>query len=308
MSIGNAAQTRLAYISEVTWGTTPATPTFKTARVTGESLNFDNETLTSDEIRADRNVSDLIRVGTQASGGFDFELTYGTFDDFLASLFYGAWATNVLKNGVVQSSLSMEKTFELGATDGFFRYTGMIANSMSLKMEARQLVTGSFDLMGSGGTVATAIIAGATYTAATSTPPLSASVDFGTLTLGGVTAPKVMGIDLSITNNLRAQPVVGSVGLAGIGSGRFEVSGTIRVYLEDTTAYALFLAGTASSLTFTLGTVTLNKYTITIPVIKFDTAKVVAGGNDQDVMAELTFKGLYDSGSSATVTVTRAVA
>ncbi len=76
----------LAYVAEVTWGSTPATPTLTALRFTGESLDKNITTETSQEIRADRAETDLIPVDASVGGGVQFELTYGTFDDWLAAL------------------------------------------------------------------------------------------------------------------------------------------------------------------------------------------------------------------------------
>lgn len=65
-------------------------------RHTGESLKQDTTVVTSEEIRSDRQIADIIRTGVGASGGIDFELSYGTFDDFLqAILFSDGWSTEV---------------------------------------------------------------------------------------------------------------------------------------------------------------------------------------------------------------------
>lgn len=311
MGFSNASQTRLGYIPEVTWGVTPATPAFKLFRYTSESLQHNLETGRSQEIRSDRNVTELHPLGEQAGGGLNFELIYGNCDDFLESLFYSTWTTNVLKNGIAEKSFTLEKTFEQGATDSFLRYTGMIVDSMTLTMAARQLINGSLSFMGKGGATDTAIIAGATYVAGggPTNSLMSASVDFSGLAMTGVTpTPSIMSLECTFANNLRGRQVVGSSQLAGIGAGRFEVSGRASIYFEDLDVYNAWRAGTSSSLLFTLGTTTLQKYTVSIPKVKFETAQVQAGGNDQDVMVEATFVGLYDTGITATAQITRNVA
>ena len=53
-------------IKRVTFGVTPATPNFKAMRVTGSSLNAGPTTVVSDELRADRQVPDLVLVGLHA--------------------------------------------------------------------------------------------------------------------------------------------------------------------------------------------------------------------------------------------------
>lgn len=298
----DSSQTRLAYIAESAWGTTPATPTFQELRYTGENLNPNIENVVSNEIRSDRNVTDLIQVGAGAGGSIDFELTYGTLDDLLESLMYSAWATNTLKNGVTEQSLTFEKTFEAGATDQYHRITGGIVNNMSLAIAAGQIVTGSMDIIGKDYNTAQAAIAGSSYTGANSNDVMSAGNDFASLAITGVTGPEITALNLNIANNLRRQDVVGSIDARGIGTGRFEVSGDMTLYYENEELLDLFLAGTAADLSFILGTG--STYQFDIANLKFETAQVVAAGNDQDVFIETTFRGLYD-GTDNTLEINR---
>ena len=80
MTIAEADGMRLAYIAEVTEATTPATPAFQILRYTGESIVATKNTIISDEIRPDKNLSDVIHAGDSISGGFNGELSYGTYD------------------------------------------------------------------------------------------------------------------------------------------------------------------------------------------------------------------------------------
>ncbi len=301
----DSSQTRLASIVEVTYGTTPASPVFLIQRFVSENLNANIENAISNEIRADRNVTDLIQVGQNAGGSVDFELSYGSFDEWLESLMFGTWSTNVLKNGNTQKSFTIEKTFEAGATDQFHRFVGAVANSMSLSIEAGKVVTGSFDFLAKNMTVAQAIIASATYTAANSNPVINAAANFASLSMTGISSPEILSMNLNITNNLRQQMVVGSLASRGVGTGRFEVGGDMKLYFVNQAAYDLFLAGTASNLSFVLGGVSTKKYQFDIGNLKFETGKVVAGGNDQDIMVELSFKGLYYASDTATLKITR---
>jgi hypothetical protein len=300
----DSSQTRLAYITESTYGTTPATPTFKNQRFVSESLNANIENTVSNEIRADRNVTDLIQVGADGGGSVDFELSYGSFDDWLESLMFSTWSSNILKNGNTQKSFTIEKTFEAGATDQFHRFTGCVANSLKLAIQAKQVVTGSFDFVAKGATTAQAIIASATYTAANSNPVINAAANFASFSMTGVTSPELMSLNLNVTNNLRRQVVVGSLDARGVGTGRFEVTGEAVLYFTNASLYDLFLAGTASNLTFVIGGASTKKYQFDIANLKFDKAEIVAGGNDQDVMAKVSFRGLYDN-TDNTLKITR---
>lgn len=301
----DTSQTRLAYTAESTYGTTPATPVFKNMRYTSESLKADAQFVTSNEIRADRNVADVTRVGVEASGDVGFELTYGSFDDLIEALLQGTWTTNVLKNGVVARSFTMEKTFETGSPDQFHRFVGMMVNTMNLSVKSREIVTGSFGLMGKAAASAQAIVAGATYNAVNTNPVMNAANNFTGLAITGVTAPQIMGLNLNITNNLRQQPVIGSINSKGVGSGRFNVSGEVELYFDNQQAYELFLADTYADLSFAIGGASSLKYTVFIPKLKFTGGDVPTTGNDADVMAKFSFQGVYDSTTGAALQITR---
>ena len=300
---------QLAYIKEAAWGTTPATPAWQILRLTGESLKVTRETKTSAEITPERNVSDLIHIGGGAEGGFNFELSYGAYDDIFASMLYGEWVDNVLKNGVTQSSLSFEKKFLVDvATYNYFRYTGMVPNTMSLSISAGEIITGSFDFMGKGGTVAAAAIASSTYLDAAAENVLSASSHVGALSLGSFATAKILKVDLSASNNLQTARVIGSLDNANIGAGQFNVSGSVEIYFEDKAVYEAYLNATEMALSVTMGITTAKKYTIELPRIKFSDGEVVASGQNSYVMANMSFQALGDAVAGHTMKITRAVA
>lgn len=90
--MSDSSRHNLHAIAEVTYGTTPATPTFKTIRHTGTTLGLTKSTMISEELRADRQIHDF-RHGTKQTGGDVMgELSYGTYDDFLEAALCGTWA------------------------------------------------------------------------------------------------------------------------------------------------------------------------------------------------------------------------
>jgi len=306
MSTADSSQTRVAFIEESTYGTTPATPAFQVVRMTSEGLKHTRTNTSSNEIRSDRNAPDLVQTSGAAEGQIAFELSYETFDEFLESFMYNDFSSDVLKNGVTQKSFTIEKKFETGATDAFLRYTGMIASTFSLNIQAQEMVTGSFGFQGKGGSTDNAIITGATYTSPTTGDVFNAGINFGSLSMTGVTSPKVTAISIEGTNNLRQQPVIGSIESIGVGAGQFGVNGSVTCYFENTEAYQLFLDGTDADLEFVLTDNDDNSYTFTLPRIKFSDADVVAGANNEDVLITLPFQALYDSSEACTLKIERA--
>ncbi len=307
MAFASGSGTRIAYIAESAFGTTPATPAFKVLRTTGGGIRTTKQTGTSNEIRADRNVVDEFQTGQDVSGQYPIELSYGTLDDLLEGLFQEAWATNVLKNGVAPKSFTLEETLELGATDSFSRFTGVMVNTLSLAIASRAAITGQIGFMGVQETLATAIISGATYTAANTKAVMNASNHVAALTVASGT-PKVRSVNLEITNNLRTRPVVGSLYSQEFGSGRFEVTGTLEAYFESNALYQSVLDHGGGELSMTLGSVTNEKYTLLLPKIIFTNGERRVGGNDEDVMVNIPFRAVYDGTEACTAKITRAVA
>lgn len=83
----------LAFQRETTWGTTPGSPAMTQLRFTGESLKHEKQTVVSAEIRPDRQVSDIIKVGADAKGDINFELNFTDFQHFLEAAVMGAIQT-----------------------------------------------------------------------------------------------------------------------------------------------------------------------------------------------------------------------
>jgi hypothetical protein len=84
----------LAYVAEVTKGTTPASPTFKGLRHTSDSFAQTPTHVTSNEIRSDRQVTDQIMTDLATAGSVGIELSFAAYDDFLEAALQGTWSNN----------------------------------------------------------------------------------------------------------------------------------------------------------------------------------------------------------------------
>ncbi len=82
----------LRIVPEVTPGTTPATPAFQQLRITGTpNLAFAPQTVTTDEIRSDRQITDLLLVGAEAGGDAGFELSATALDTVIEGAMLSSW-------------------------------------------------------------------------------------------------------------------------------------------------------------------------------------------------------------------------
>lgn len=84
---------RMRYIKSFDgWGTIPATGRTRELRYTGSSVTASKETTTSEEVRADRMVSDIVETSAKSAGEVNIEFSAGSHDDFLESFMMGAWS------------------------------------------------------------------------------------------------------------------------------------------------------------------------------------------------------------------------
>ena len=310
MPNSSANRVDLRYIAESTWGTTPASPALKLVRMTGESLNAAIQTAVSQEIRDDRNVQDLIQVGSQAGGNAEFELSYTSFDDFIEAVMCGTWTVVVtdqfaLVNGNTERSFSIQK--RLSDVGQFFHFTGSRINTMNLAISPNKIVTGSFGILAKSGVRSSTQFSGATYTAPATTGPMNGAAG---VTVNQVDAAPIVGglmnYTLNVNNNMRAQDAIGSLGAQAIVNGRFEATGDFEVYFADGTMYDKFQSMTPFAIKVEMTeTGIANKMIIDVPKAKFETAEVVAQGTDTDVMMKATYRAVYDSTTLGSLKITR---
>jgi hypothetical protein len=157
-------RTGLAYVKEVAWGTNPAT-TMADLRWTGESFSYNLTKTKSTEIRSDRQSTDLILTGAECSGGFNFELSYSDFDEFMTGALWSAgWSTastigdvatdigfdvggRIYREAGTFSSLTTGQWIEVsGATaatnNGYFRITSTASTGLEVVPAVSTMATG----------------------------------------------------------------------------------------------------------------------------------------------------------------------
>lgn len=108
------------YGEEVVWDTVPAIA-FQEIRLTGESFSEQKTRTRPEEIKADGFVSHALTTQVQASGGLNFALSYGTYDDLMAGLLNGTWTADLTINSVATTGII---TAYDGATTALPNLTG----------------------------------------------------------------------------------------------------------------------------------------------------------------------------------------
>lgn len=310
-NLATSNRTALRLVKEATFGITPATPALKTLRYTGESINFNQSKITSNEIRSDRNVADLIAVSADVSGDISVELSIAAFDDLIEGAFASTFPAPVdnlstIKNGVALNSYTIQKHFQDMDVPVYQNFVGCRVGGMNLEFQNGSILTGSFSIMGLNATASTSQIAGATVVAAPTQSVMNAVTNLVEIEENGVTSTMVIkNLSLSVNNNLRAQDAIGTLGHIGIALGRCEVTGNITAYFKDLVQYDKFMNNTNFALSFKCLDDVNDYYEFLMPRCKFETATVVSGGGDQDIMIEGTYRAIYDPTEQATIVCNR---
>lgn len=304
----SAAQTRVAYIAEVTAGTTPSSPAFQVLRATGAGIRTNKSTEAVRELAADENVRDEIQVGQRGSAAYNFALSYGTLDDIIAAALRGTWATNVVVNGVTEQSFTFEETLDLNGSKSYSRLTYAVVDTFALDVSAQKGITGSFALIGQKETLATSILSSATYVAANTKQPMAAGVSVASLSVASLSAPKVNKLTLNIARGVYANEVIDNLYPDSFGRGLCDVTGSLDLYFVANAHYQAVLDHGGGALSFNLGQTTNEKYTFSLPSIVFLDGVRQIGGANGAVMVSIPFRAKYNAGIGGSIQITRAVA
>lgn len=202
-------------------------------------------------------------------------------------------------------------TVEQGFADvsQYMKFTGMRVGSFTLALSAGEIVTGTIALMGKETTTHSATVIGQSpYTAlaTTSTPVLNATVNVGNVYKNGeVLASALQSIEINGEAALRNQSAVSSKFPAGIGTGRFNLTGSMTAYFETLDLFDNFLNHDTISLAFDFEDNDHNAYWFTVPALKITSDPIAPGGIDQDVLEEMEFVAFRDSTLSTQFMVDR---
>lgn len=278
-----------SYGEEVVWGTLPAVA-FKALRLTGESLSENKQRARPQEINATGVVSHAITTQVGVEGALNMALSGDTFDDFIAGALNSTFAGGTVSNGVAFRSFYLQKKM---ATALWLRYAGVYVTSFQLNASVGNFVEGSFGLMAKSEAKAVADASTGAITAAPSGRVIDTVAGVAGLEIDDVaiTTP-IQSLQINLTKqNARAQYAIGSADAQGMGRGTIDVSGTVSMYFKDFTMYDLYKNETDIKLDVDLTDDLGDGYRITLPAVTLMNPTIVAGGPDQDVMAEFQLEG-----------------
>lgn len=303
MTIATGSRSVVGYITETAFGVTPATPDLARLPFMTWNVNLVKDEFDDMSIQSDRIERYSVSGNRHVSGDMDVNYQPLNYDSFLESVCFSSFSTNVLKIGQVAKTF----TFEEGSVDilQYRIFTGMIVDKFSLTVPVSGLVTGKFSLVGKDQSALTGVsIDTAPTVVATPSVPMTHTGAGGFFKIGGSVVGYITALSLQVDNGVGQNFALGGGGtVRAFTPGFAKVTGTATVFFEDSVAYNLFVAGTASSLDFKLDNGT-NTHEFNMPNVKFVSATKSVTGQGQISMT-FAFKSLFDATSGSNLIITR---
>jgi len=296
-TVARGSRVGVSYAMEGAWASLDTAYTAYDLRVTGVSVTLSKDSFESNELRSDRQISDLRHGMFTAGGDIPVELSYESFDDIIESAMFEDWETDgTITTGTTMKSFTLQKHFsDIGE---YHVFPGCVVNTWSINVTPNGIITSSFNVMGET-METTQALTGSTAKSASS--PFDSFT--GTLLEGGTANALITGIDFSLSNNLTNLQVIGYNKSIGLVDGRSKVSGTMTAYFANSILLNKFINETESSLSFELGDGT-NSMTFLMPRIKYSGGDVPVNG-EGPIILNMPFQALYDSSAGYTLQITK---
>lgn len=290
MAFSQGSRSSLSFVTEATFGTTPA-GSFANLPFSTHSLNLTKDILSGTDIEADRMPRVNRQGNRQVGGDIVVDLRDGDYDLLLESAMLGAFATNVLKVGVAPKFFSIEDY--ASDIDQARLFTGMSVSTMAISLAPNQMVTTTFGMVGKDMTMSATE---KTQTAASGAQPFDAYS--GDISIGNVGSPSAVAIvtalDFTLNNSYAPTFVIGDDSAPSLEYGRAEVEGTMTAYFENAALIDRFLNETETAIQVSVDDPTgANSYTFDFPRVKINSADVGVDGPTSR-MVTMSFVALYD--------------
>ena len=208
---------------------------------------------------------------------------------------------------ITPQSMVLETTFN--DVDKTFIQNGMRVGTFSLDVSTGAIVTGTMAFEGKETIpLTTPQLGNAPYVRleSTATEVINSTTNVGDIVKNGVIlSSAVQSITMEGDATLRQQPAVGSKFAKGIGTGRFNLTGTIMAYFETLEMYNHFIDHDTISISWDFTDIDGNVSYWTIPAIKITSDPVSPTGIDTDVSEEMEWSAFRDPATRCMLQVDR---
>lgn len=233
----------------------------------------------------------IATVDTTAPDGLTVETAIGADESGVSLTIVKG---DAITDGTTLTTLSMQRKYsDLSNQAAIF--TGCAVNSWTLTAEGNDVITNSFDIVGYQETSRTSSAHSATAGSELNSMTAIDGVQFVRENGVGIDAT---GFSFTVTNNIRKRYKLGTFGPDAFKQGDFVVTGTLQAYFASEALFDKYLNNTATSLSLCVSDEVDsrgNAFVFDFPNVEFTSGQRVAGGRNQDIIADLSWQAIYDS-------------
>ena len=297
MTFSQGSRSRLSYIEETTFGTTP-TGDFTILPTNTHNLNLTKESVSGNEIQPDR----MLRVDRhghrQVSGDITVDLRAEDFDVFFESVMLSSWTLvegeqDRIKVGTTPKYFTIEDY--ASDIDQSRLFTGCTASSMNGSVAPNQMVTATFGVVGKDVSISQMEKSVAPSSVKNPFDSHSGEVRVADAGSPGSLSPvgNVTSVDFTLDNSFSPAFVIGEESAQHILAEMASVEGTFSAYFDDTSIIDRFVSEVETGFSVAVNDPTgFGAYVFTFPRIKINGANVPVDGAGPRIV-EFPFKALY---------------
>ena len=307
MSAAQNSRPQISYITEVTYGTTPATPTMIAIPVNTFNLVLEKGVIEDNGLYPDEQIRTIRQGDRMVSGEMAVDLRETDFDPFLEAAMRSAWSTNTLKVGTTPKYFTMEH----GSLDinQYQVFTGVTVNTLGISVSAgdNNPIAATFGLMGRDMNALSGTTIADTLTAASGNEPFDHYAGNGLriADTGGALADFcVSSFELNIDRGYEARYCIGDNATKAPIAGMANISGSLTAYFENANLVNRFLNETNTALQLQVGKGS-DIMTFLLPKVKFMSAGTPLSSNTGAKFVEIEFTAQYDTVEASSLTITR---
>ena len=213
-----------------------------------------------------------------------------------------------IANGREKPSLTLEKEILNNQNQKVYQvYRGMVIDTLNISIESRAIITGSVTLIGLNRTLGNATVdTNGVYTQPTSNPIMNGTNNVGTIKLDGQAATeRFKSLSIEISNNLRGKDAIGTEGNFDIGTGTFQLTGTLSSYFFNNDFLAKIDDHTSFSLETSVTDPEGNAYHFFMPNCKTADGDPMIESINSDVMLDMQYQAILSREYGITFAITK---
>lgn len=206
-------------------------------------------------------------------------------------------------NGVAKRSFMFEKHYQ-DLTTTFEAAYGQVPSTLSLTIATESIISGEIGFVGAYAITGSSTLGTGANTAATETDNMATVDEIAALFEGSDHADFLATeVTISVNGNPSTRMNLGENSPSSYGLGKFEITGSIKAHFASSDLIDKYLNGTETAMAIAVKDAAGNHTIFDFPRIKFTDGSRFSGGENSNVMAELTFTAYRDVSEDITMRI-----